>query len=74
VLGFKRRLDPVGLPERQFAAACSDFNCFVHYGVQLPQLVAAHPLQDDAAAEELSVIPLLLLLKKVEADISLVTF
>jgi hypothetical protein len=36
--------------------------------------VAAHPLQDDAAAEELWVRPLLLLLKKVEADISLVIF
>jgi len=42
--------------------------------VQLPQSVDAHPLQADAAAEELSVIPALLLLKKVEADISLLTF
>jgi len=46
----------------------------IHQWLQLVQLVAAHPLQDDAPAEDLSVIPLLPLLKKVGADINLLTF
>jgi hypothetical protein len=36
--------------------------------------VAAHPVQDAAPAEALSVIPPLLLLKKVDADINFLTF
>jgi len=37
-------------------------------------LVDAHPLQADEAAERPTVIPPLLLLKKVDADIILLTF
>jgi len=73
-MGFESRFDPIGLPEGQLASSGSDFNGSAHQGVQLPQSVVVHPLQADAAAERPTVIPPLLLLKKVDADISLLTF
>jgi len=66
-------LNPVGLPQCQFARPGSDFNRWFHQWLHPAQLPAEHPLQDDPADAD-TVSPPPPLLTNPQADINLVTF
>jgi hypothetical protein len=66
-------LNPVRLPQGQFAGSGSDFNYRLHQGLHPAQLPAEQPLQDEPADED-TVSPPPPLLTNPHEDISLVTF
>jgi hypothetical protein len=71
---FQVRLDPIGLPQGQFAAPCADGNLGCHQWPQPAQLEALQPPQDDVAAVDFTVSPPEPLLKKPQVDIRRQTF
>jgi hypothetical protein len=66
-------LNPVSLPQCQFAGSGSNFNRRFHQGLHPAQLPAEQPLQDEPADED-TVSPPPPLLTNPQADINLVTF
>jgi hypothetical protein len=66
-------LNPVGLPQCQFAGPGADFNRRFHQWLHPAQLPAEQLPQDEPAADD-TVAPPLPLLTNPQADINLVTF
>jgi hypothetical protein len=65
--GFEAIFDPVGLPQGQLAAACSNGDRAAHQCPQPAQLEALQPPQEEVAAVDFTVSPPLPLLKKPQA-------
>jgi len=75
ILGRQGVLDPMGLPEGQFAAPRADGNPSRHQDVPQPaQLEAEQPPQAEAPADALTVSPPPPLVTNPQADISRHTF